>query len=173
MWEIVEQAAAMQEAILEQCRVEGVQPLAWYAYPFADLNYHQLAAKWHLPTDFLQAVRTIMEENSNISFTGYVGELWDRNSFFLRRRHWALDQWTEEWRDKVLAAGIRTESGKKSIARYQIEQWGFRTTHITVRNGVSIRDPQAMTSAFDELEHCALFGKGRRSCLLSHCPLVT
>jgi hypothetical protein len=93
----------------EQCHIKELEPIPWYTIPCVSIKYGQLMLPWHLPTGYSQAIRDIMDGTSNIFFTGDIGELWDRDAFFLERKDWTLEQWDDEWNEKVLVVGIRTD----------------------------------------------------------------
>lgn len=132
-WELVKHAAAMQESMLEQCRLTNTCPTP--AFDHHRSFYRRWPLPWHLPDVFFPAIRGIITGSSNIGFTGEVGELWDQDVFFFERKDWTLDQWEEEWTAKVYSHGISTDFWKASFSRYSVVPYGFRKTIKIVRNG--------------------------------------
>jgi hypothetical protein len=51
----------------------------------------------------------------------------------------ALDQCDEEWNEKVLGVGIRTDFWERTDTRYQIELEGRNKSYLRVRNDEVIR----------------------------------
>ena len=135
-WGIIKFAAAMQAAMLEQCRVHGTRPTSRL---FDRRFVGRIPLPWHLPEGFYQTVRDVIDGTSNISFIGEVGEQWDQEAFFLPRKDWTLDQWAEEWKLEVRHKSIPTSFWKRNNARYQIDPQGFGHVHRTVYNGEVIR----------------------------------
>jgi len=135
-WDILKYAAAMQEAMLKQCRVNNTCPTSRL---FDRRFLCRIRLPWHLPDGFSDIIRAVISGTINITFTGEVGEVWDQDAFFFKRRTWTVDEWAQEWRDEVQTKGIQTDYWKRTNARYQIDPRGFGHVHRTVYNGEVIR----------------------------------
>jgi hypothetical protein len=101
-FELIKYAAALQEAMLEQARRNGVQPVHWLLDP---RRYSYFDVPWHLPAGFPDTIRKIMDGTSNISFTGPVGDPWDSDAMFAERKDWEEDDWRKEWKQKICIGG--------------------------------------------------------------------
>jgi hypothetical protein len=112
VWEILKNAAAMQDAMLKQCRIQGTRPTLKL---FEDHYSGRIPLPWYLPTGFSQAIREVVHATSNIHFTGVVGELWDQDMFFFERRDWTLDQCGRSGMTRFLSKAFVRISGYDSI----------------------------------------------------------
>ena len=139
VWNVIKHAAAMQGAMLEQCRVRNTQPTSRLYDSIAGRIYGPRALPWHLPDDFSDTIRRTIEGTTNITFTGDMGELWDEDVFYFQRRDWTLDQWRHEWRNEIIVKSIDTDFWKRSNAWYQIDPRGFGQVYRTVYKGEVIR----------------------------------
>jgi hypothetical protein len=83
-FENLKYAADMQEAMLEQDRLAVVKILG-HPSLCSDLEL-----PCYVPRGFSEAIQGMMDGTSNISFTGYVGEMWDQAAFFYERGHWTV-----------------------------------------------------------------------------------
>ncbi|KAI4628772.1 hypothetical protein J4E83_003325 [Alternaria metachromatica] len=101
VWNVIKHAAAMQGAMLEQCRVRNTHPTSRLYDSIAGRIYGPTALPWHLPDGFSDTIRRTIEGTTNITFTGDMGELWDEDVFYFQRRDWTLDQWRHEWRSEI------------------------------------------------------------------------
>ncbi|KAI4630680.1 hypothetical protein J4E80_001618 [Alternaria sp. BMP 0032] len=135
-WNILKYAAAMQEAMLEQCRVKNTDPTSRL---FDRRFLCRVGLPWHLPDGFSDTIRAVIDGTINITFTGDVGEMWDQNTFFFDRRDWTVNEWEEEWKDEVWIKEISTDYWKRINARYQIDPQGFGHIYRTVYKGEVIR----------------------------------
>ena len=134
-WEVLKAAAAMQEAMLRQCRASGTQPKP---RPLPPRYSHPTLAPWSLPVGFAQVIRDIAEGKSIVRYDGDVGELWDRDQFFLKRKAWTEDQWIRDW-SKMVDRGISTNCWRYIADRYDVEPLVLRTTYTVVRQGRVIK----------------------------------
>ncbi|KAI4658981.1 uncharacterized protein J4E79_006741 [Alternaria viburni] len=135
-WNILKYAAAMQEAMLEQCRVKNTDPTSRL---FDRRFLCRVGLPWHLPDGFSDTIRAVIDGTINITFTGDVGEMWDQDTFFFKRRDWTVNEWEEEWKDEVWIKEISTDYWKRINARYQIDPQGFGHIYRTVYKGEVIR----------------------------------
>ena len=97
-FELIKYAAAIQEAMLMQAQLNGMQPTTWLQDP---RTYDRFPLPWHLPADFPETVRSIMNDTSNIRFMGPVGSLWDPDTMFVERKDWVETDRLKEWDDKI------------------------------------------------------------------------
>ena len=104
-FEILKRAAAMQEAMLAQAQRSGVQPTSWLHDPQKHCTF---PLPWHLPVGLPNAVRDIMAGTSNIQFTGPVGELWDPDLMYLKRKDWTIADWRKEWKEEIWYDCVKT-----------------------------------------------------------------
>ena len=112
VWNVIKHAAAMQGAMLEQCRVRNTQPTSRLYDSIAGRIYGPRALPWHLPDGFSDTIRRTIEGTTNITFTGDMGELWDEDVFYFQRRDWTLEQWRHEWRHEIIVKSIDTDFWK-------------------------------------------------------------
>ncbi|KAI4946872.1 hypothetical protein J4E91_007044 [Alternaria rosae] len=82
-FELIKYAAAIQEAMLMQAQLNGVQPTTWLQDP---RTYDRFPLPWHLPADFPETVRS---------------SLWDPDTMFVERKDWVETDWLKEWDDKI------------------------------------------------------------------------
>lgn len=136
-WEIIKDAAAMQEARLRQCRVSGTKPEPRPSRP----DYSGYGAFWSLPIDFAQMIRDITQGKSNVRYDGDVGELWDQDQFFSKRKAWTQHQWVSDW-EKTVNRHISTGRWRYIANRYSVRPQALRTMRTLVRNGKVIQANQ-------------------------------
>ena len=104
-FDTIKYAAALQEAMLEQARQNGVQPTSWLQ---ENGRYDTFPLPWHLPAGLPETVREMVNGTSNIRFTGPVGDLWDADLMSLKVKDWSQRDWRIEWDDEVLIRSIET-----------------------------------------------------------------
>jgi len=138
-WDILKYAAAMQEAMLHQCRVNNTHPTSRL---FGRCFLGPSGLPWHLPDGFSNTIRAVINGTINITFTGEVGDIWHGDDFFFERRHWIVDEWAKEWKDEVWLKGIQTDYWKRTNARYQVDPQGYDLVHRTVYKGEVIRSSE-------------------------------
>lgn len=81
---ITKHAAAMQGAMLEQCRARNTYPMSRLYDSIAGRIYGPRALPWHLPDGFSDTIRRTIKGTTNISFTGDVGGLWNEDVFYFQ-----------------------------------------------------------------------------------------
>jgi hypothetical protein len=118
-WDIMKHAAMLQDAMALWATHYEVQA----ADRARDIEYMyaRWPLPWHLPPNFSQAVRDIVQDMSTIQFRGADGVLWDAQLFFKAHEEWKEDDWRQHWKDEVLGKGISTRFFQELRARYSIE----------------------------------------------------
>jgi hypothetical protein len=118
-WEILKQAASLQEAMLESIRSGRLQAQPLVSDPCFDEYSYPLPC--HLPASFAETVRAIVEGHSLVKVRGYVGAMWDVDELACARKDWNADLWRHEWKQDILhKCHATTERNRDLRSRYRL-----------------------------------------------------